>query len=231
MQYTDEKNHRKMRTMEKQFAIFDMDGTLIDSMPYWGRLTGEYLGQLQISENRRASLLRKTRRLGMQDAAAVIQSELHLDQTPMQIVLEMGNIIDAHYLKDIPLKPHVKTYLRRLQEMGVAMCVATLTPVPLARYCLERLGIADYFAFMRCCDEVGAGKERPDIFLQCAWDFGARPYEIAVYEDSYYAAMIARRAGFYTIGVYDDSSARHWDDMVYQCDETILDWAEAANDL
>ena len=217
--------------MDREFAIFDMDGTLIDSMPYWARLTEDYLKRKQVPGELRASLLRKSRRLSTPDTAAVIQRELGLRQTPMQIQLEMGDLIDEHYQRDIPLKPHVERYLQRLREMNVAMCVATLTPVPLARICLERLGIADYFAFLRCCDEVGVGKERPDVFLQCAWDFGVRPYEIAVYEDSYQAAMTARRAGFYTIGVYDDSNARHWEQMLYRCDETIHDWAEAAERL
>ena len=67
-------------------------------------------------------------------------------------------------------------------------------------------------------------KERPDIFLECAWRLGADPEEIAVFEDAYYAARTAKTAGFYVVGVYDPDNDRHWKDMPRVCDETITSW-------
>lgn len=214
--------------MEKQFAIFDMDGTLIDSMPFWDRLLGEYLERLKVSEEQRDYLLYRTRRMSLSESAAVLQRELRLDRSRMMIEMELGDLMDSHYLRDIPLKPGIESYLRRLREADVRMCIATLTPTPLAKLCLERLGISKYFEFLISCEEMGVGKEVPDIFLQCALQLGAAPYDTAVYEDSYRAARTARNAGFYTVGVYDESSARRWEDLCLICDETIQDWKEAA---
>ena len=214
--------------MDRQFAIFDMDGTLIDSMPYWGRLLEEYLNQLQISETDRDYLLHRTRRMSLSEAAAVVQRELRLERSLQQMENEMGNLMDTHYLTDIPRKPGIVSYLRRLREAGVRMSIATLTPTPLAKLCLERLDIAKYFEFLISCEDMGVSKEQPDIFLQCALQMGAAPYDTAVFEDSYRAIRAARQVGFYTVGVYDRSSAHHWEELCFLCDETIRDWQEAA---
>lgn len=214
--------------MDKQFAIFDMDGTLIDSMPYWDRLLEEYLDQLRVSEEDREYLLYRTRRMSLSEAAAVVKRELRMERSTQQMENEMGDLMDAHYMTDIPLKPGIESYLRRLREADVHLSVATLTPTPLAKLCLERLGISKYFDFLISCEEMGVGKEVPDIFLQCALQMGSAPYDTAVYEDSYRAIRTARRAGFYTVGVYDHSGAHHWEEMLLTCDETIQDWHEAA---
>ena len=213
--------------MDRPWVIFDMDGTLIDSMPYWDRLTDEYLDQMQLSEKVKTILRYKVQSMSMLESAALFKEVLDLPHTPVQIELEMGDIMDRHYQEDIPLKPGVKAYLQKLREQDVAMCVATLTPVPLARACLERLGIADYFVFILSCDDVGAGKDQPYIYLQAAWEFGADPSEVAVFEDAHYAARTAKQAGFWVVGMYDETHAKHWPEMQYICDETIQSWDEA----
>ena len=74
--------------------------------------------------------------------------------------------------------------------------------------------------------QPNAGKERPDIFLECAWRLGAEPEDIAVFEDAYYAARTAKMAGFYVVGVYDEDNDRHWKDMARVCDETVMSLEE-----
>lgn len=85
--------------------------------------------------------------------------------------------------------------------------MATATPEPLARLCLERLGVADQFAFLLSCDAVGSGKDRPDVFLEAARRLGSAPADTAAFEDAIYAARTAKQAGFYTVGIYDETSA------------------------
>ena len=84
------------------------------------------------------------------------------------------------------------------------MCIVTATPLKLAKAALERNEIKKYFSFVISCDEVGLGKNKPDIFLLAANRLNAEPFEIAVYEDADFALITAKEAGFYTIGVYDD---------------------------
>ena len=211
--------------MDKPWVSFDMDGTLIDSMRYWRNVGAEYLERKGVTGDH-AELLERVQRMTMLESAAAFQDAFGLPGTPFSIAQEMDDMIALHYLTDIELKPGAVEYLHHRREQDVWLCIATATPEPLARACLERLGVADCFAFILCCDELGVSKERPDIFLECAWRLGAEPEDVAVFEDAYYAARTAKLAGFYVVGVYDDDGARHWKDMQRVCDETILTWDE-----
>jgi len=96
---------------------------------------------------------------------------------------------------------------------------------------LTRLGIARHFDFMISCVDVGASKDRPDVYLAAAERFGAAPAETAVFEDSLRALTTARNAGFYTVAVADTASADDWPALCALADETVLSWAEAAEAL
>ena len=214
-----------MKRVDQAWVIFDMDGTLIDSMKYWRNVGAEYLERLGIP-GEHEELLEQVQKMTMMESARCFKQEFDLPQPPQVIVQEMEDMIAMHYLTDIQLKPGAADYLRQLREEGIWLCIATATPEPLARACLERLGVADCFAFILSCDDVNASKDRPDIFLECAWRLGAEPEDIAVFEDAYYAARTAKMVGFHVIGVYDPDGERHWHDMEHICDETILSWDE-----
>ena len=156
--------------MDKQFCIFDMDGTLVDSMGYWKRLGREFLAQKGVTENVEP-VLERIKPMTMTESAALFIESFSLSGTPEGIAAEMNAVMDEHYRRDVPLKPGAAAYVQALRSRGARLCVATATPEPLARLCLERLGVADQFAFLLSCDAVGSGKDRPDVFWKrpAAW--------------------------------------------------------------
>ena len=210
--------------MDKKFAIFDMDGTLIDSMGYWQRLGVEYLRGKGV-EGDLTDVLERIKPMTMTESAALFSAEFGLAGTPAELAAEMNGIMETHYRADIPLKPGVAAYLDNLRADGAHLCVASATAPDLMEACLTRLGVRGHFDFLLSCEEVGAGKDRPDVFLAAADRLGAQPGEAAVYEDALYAARTAKQAGFYTVGVYDPSGEAHWDEMTALADETITDWS------
>lgn len=216
--------------MHKPYAIFDMDGTLVDSMQYWSRLAGEFLTRKGITEIP-PELLERLKTLTITGGSALFIETFGLSGTPESVAAEMNEMMDEHYRNDIPLKPCVATYVKQLRLLGVTLCVASATAQPLIEDCLKRLGIADDFAFLLSCEEVGCGKDRPDVYLEAARRLGANAADIAVYEDALYALNTARQAGFYTVGVFDESQRADWEAVQTLADEVIADWSSAAQAL
>lgn len=209
--------------MNKQYAIFDMDGTLVDSMGYWKHLAEEYLNLKGICHIP-AAILEQIKPMTMTESAALFSCAFELDGSADDIAAEMNALMDAHYCNDIPLKEGVLDYLKRLKDSGINMCVASATAVPLMEVCLTRLGIRDYFSFLLSCEMVGAGKRDPAIYFEAAKMLKAVPEEIAVYEDALYAARTAKEAGFYVIGVFDDSAEENFEELKKVSDEIIRTW-------
>lgn len=213
--------------MDKHFAIFDMDGTLVDSMVFWDRLGREYLASKGITKGIEP-VLEQIIPMTMSESSALFIESFGIPGTPERVAAEMNAIMEEHYRKDIPLKSGVREYLDQLAQEGVTMCVASSTAQKLMSACLSRLGVADRFVFLLSCEEVGAGKNRPDVYMESARRLGAQPQEIAVYEDALYAARTAKVAGFYTVAVFDDSETDQWEELTKLAHESIIDWGEAA---
>ena len=216
--------------MDKRFAIFDMDGTLVDSMVYWENLATEFLESKGV-QTISSEIMERIKPMTMTESAALFIQEYGLSGTAESVAAEMNAMMDEHYRKDIPLKPGVHAYLEALHNKGVVMCVASATAEDLMDACLTRLGVAQYFSFLLSCETVSAGKDRPDVYWESAKRLGAEPVEIAVYEDALYAAETAKSAGFYTVAVRDDSNQLHWETLTALTDEVILDWQRTAQTL
>ena len=208
--------------MDKKFCIFDMDGTLVDSMPAWKSLSRDYL-----EARDRHPTLEQLIRMGpmtMLEGASYLMETFGLEGPPEEIAREMNAIMETHYRTDLPLKPGVERYLKQLTAKGVRLCVATATVEPLALACLERLGVAEYFDFILSCETIGVGKTQPDVYLEAARRFGQDPQAVAVFEDAIYAVKTAKTAGFYTVGVFEETHRREWPALSALVDEIVEDW-------
>ena len=191
--------------MKNTFAIFDMDGTLVDSMGYWNQLSDEYLSRHGIP-GLSPELKEESIALTMLGSAQLFIREFGLPFTPEQISAEINGLMEEHYRRDVPLKPGAADFLRRLQAAGVKMCIASSTAPYLIDICLNRLGVRDCFQFLLSCEEVGVGKNRPDVYLEAARRLGGTPKNTVIFEDILVASATAKKAGF-TLGVIYDSNS------------------------
>lgn len=185
--------------------IFDLDGTLLDSLDAWENSAVNYLRSHGIEPY--PGLQEEMEELSLLDGARIIKEYYQLEETPEELIEETLKPIGEHYYQDIPAKAQVPFLLSYLREQGIKMVVATASHIDFARGALERLGLLDYFEFIITCDEVGAGKRNPLVYETATERLGTEKSRTVVVEDALYALKTAHDAGFKTIGVADVHSS------------------------
>lgn len=211
--------------VERSFAIFDMDGTLVDSMGFWQALGREYLTSKGVTEGME-EVLDRMKPMTMTESGELFIQAFGLSGTPESVAGEISELMAAHYRLDIPMKPGVRDYLEEQRRLGVRMCVASATAEDLLELCLRRLGLREYFEFLLSCETVGQGKTRPEVYLAAAERLGAPVEAVTVYEDARYAVRTAKRAGFHVVAVYDRNSAPYWTELCRTADGVVLSWTQ-----
>lgn len=182
--------------------IFDMDGTLIDSLNIWVETDKRFAQKYGKTYDSDLSSAMKT--MHFESACEFLVQNLGLDISPKQAAKELIEIVTDFYLNDTPLKPSVREYLTLQRDKGIKMCVATSNDKSLASATLKNLGILEMFDFIITSDEVGSSKDSPEIFKIAAERLGSTPEKTLVFEDSLHALKSASQAGFYTVGIYDE---------------------------
>ena len=209
--------------MNKQFCIFDMDGTIADSMGHWKNIEREFLMEKGIQEDV-DEVLKEIQHMTIPAAMEYFITRFGFSGTVETLTDEFNALMAEHYRNDIDIKPGAKAYLDKLRAQGAKMCIASATSTPLVKIALEHMGITDYFEFVLSCVDVGQSKDRPDVFLEAARRLGGAPEECAVFEDSLVASTSAKQAGFYVVGIYDKYSPHNWPAICQLADELIEDW-------
>jgi len=184
-------------------AIFDLDGTLLDSMPFWETLGSEYLKAKGIIPRENVDRTLKT--MSLQQGARYLKREFSIPGSEDEIIDEIVAMIENIYLSKVPLKAGALPLLERLYEEKVRMCIATATENSLAKAALERLGALRYFDFILTCFDTGMGKDRPEFFLKALELLNTPKEETIVFEDALYAIKSAKAAGLLVVAVYDES--------------------------
>ncbi len=187
--------------MKIKGAIFDVDGTLLDSMPVWERRGEVFLKKIGIDisadENYDVNMVRKY------NSPEVVKNTFSLDLSVKEIDDGMLKIVDDFYKTDVAVKPGTVEFLEELKANGVKMCVATATHLHMVEPALEKCGIRKYFSRVFSCGEVKKSKDFPDIF-ELALDFlGTDKTDTVIFEDAVYAVETAKKAGFFVTGIYD----------------------------
>lgn len=185
-------------------AIFDVDGTLLDSMGIWDDAGERFLNKngIQAKPGLRDVLFT----MSLPEGAEYLIREYHVDMPPEEIIRGVATVVSDFYIYEAKLKPGVLEFLRSMQEHGIPMTIATSSERSCISPVFERLGILDYFQEIYTCSELYTSKKKPDIYYRASELFSASEKEICVFEDALHAIQTAEAAGFCTVGMYDASS-------------------------
>lgn len=182
-------------------VIFDLDGTLLNSTRAWEGVGGTFLDRRGIKYPTNLSEIIKP--MSLHEAIIYFQQTYDVEGEVDNLVLECNDIIKEGYAYHFTLKPYAKAFISHLKEQGIKMCIATATNKELAKAALKRTGVLDCFEFIITDEDVGIGKQNPDIFLRAADMLGTKIEECVVFEDSLHAIKTAKQVGFEVWAVKD----------------------------
>jgi len=204
--------------------IFDLDGTLLDSMDIWERIDIEFLEKrgIAIPSNYISTVMPMT----FAEAAAYTIRRFNLPDSIEDLTLEWNSMAAQAYT-NASLKPHAKEYLTTIKNRGAKLAVAISLPARLYEPALRANNIYDIFDTLCSTDEVAHGKTHSDIFLLAAKRLGETPINCIVFEDILAAVKSAKGIGMTVCGVYDNSSAKDWPEIKKIADSVIVDFKHA----
>ena len=184
-------------------VIFDLDGVLLDSIPYWKGLGETYVRSLgkQPIENMGNILFS----MSMEQGAEWLRDSFSLQKTPEQIEQDMEEILRDFYYNEVALKTGASDLLKELCDLGLPLVAATSSPREHVTRALTRNNVIDAFNGIFTNGEVGESKHSPLIYTLAAASLDSIPNTTFVFEDSLYALETAANAGFHTVGILDSS--------------------------
>lgn len=191
--------------MDIKTAIFDMDGTLVDSLMIWDVLWSE-LGKKYRNDPGFAPSVeddKAVRTLVLNDAMCLIHNNYHLGESGEELLAFANSLMIDFYANRVELKSGVREFLDHCSDHGVKMCIASATAPELIALAVKHCDIEKYFLRIFSCSTLGKGKEEPDVFLLAKEFLGSDTEETWVFEDSLTAIETAAKIGMKTVGIYD----------------------------
>lgn len=204
-------------------AIFDADGTLLDSMWLWRELDFEFLHSVGAEPDEDyADIVNK---LTLAEGITLTKQKFHLEMSEEEILERIQTMAKDFYRTRVELKPYVREFLEALQKKGIPMVIATSSQRDFIEPALERNGIQDYFQALFTCAELQINKSQPDIYLAAAKQIGEKPEDLWVFEDAFHAVMTAKNAGFHVVGLHDASNAAFMEQTIPAVDLWMDDFS------
>jgi len=192
-------------------AIFDIDGTILDSMPIWNNAPLMFLKSVGVDVAPGLGKIMFT--MSMKEGAEFLKETYSLDIDADEILTGVNRTVEDFYYYHVRLKEGADQFLKDMKQAGIKMVAATSSDRHIVERALKRLNVMNYFDRIFTCTEIGAGKAKPDIYLAAAEHMGTLPKDTWVFEDALYAIKTAKNAGFMTVGVFDAYSMDDMDEI------------------
>ena len=211
--------------MKYKAVIFDLDGTLINSLGVWEKIDAEFLAKRGIPVP--SDYANAICALSFRETALYTIDRFSLTDTADELMHEWDEMAIYEYSHHVELKPYAKEYLELLKKENIKTGIATSCSPLLYKPVLSNNGILGFFDVICATDEVARNKEHPDIYLYTAKKLGVDPADCLVFEDIPQAIKSAKQAGMTVYGIYDSALKDSWEYIRLIADGALYDFANA----
>ncbi len=205
-------------------AIFDVDGTILNSMDAWQNVILLFLKQYNINFSNEEFNEFKT--MTLDESLPLLKSNFNIKESFDEILAFLTDNLKIEYEKNITAKAGACKYLKKLHDSGVKIALATSGIKESCKAAFTRLGIWQYIDAYAFSSEVGVNKSNPDVYLLAAKRLGLSPSDCIVYEDIEKGIIGAKKGGFKTCAVFDSSNAMEFEALKDLADDFIVDFTE-----
>lgn len=188
------------------YSIFDVDGTILDSMEVWNTLASQYVQSLGMVPEKNLDEIVSD--MSLEQSATYLKNHCKINKQEERIISEVLNFISDFYEYEVNLMPGFKEFISHYDSINV---IGTSCDEELVKIALNRLAVLNYFEDIITCSKVNKSKNDPDFYLACAQVLKQRPEDIVVFEDADYCIDVARKVGFKVIKIKD------WRDLNEKC--------------
>ena len=203
-------------------VLFDLDGTLVDSMWMWKDIDIEYLGKRGFDLP--GELQKDIEGMSLTGTATYFKNRFELPESLEEIKKEWMDMARDKYCHQVPLKPGAKEFLLYLKEHQIRTGIASSNGIELVHAVLQAQGVDQYLDSVHTCCDVKRGKPNPDIYLLVAEELDVKPEECLVFEDIPMGILAGKRAGMRTCAVEDVFSRDQMNEKRRLADYYIQDY-------
>lgn len=209
---------------DKQAVIFDLDGTLIDSMWVWNEVDKVYLNRFGIEVP--DDLHDAIEGMSFSEGARYFKERFGIEEQVEMICATWNQMAFQMYVEKVPLKPGAYEFVKKLKADGIRTAIATSNSTHLVQTVLGVHGMAEDFDAIVTDDDVSKGKPDPQIYLEAASRIGIKPKQCLVFEDITMGILAGKRAGMQVCAIRDDFSEYQWEKKKNMADYYIEDYRE-----
>ena len=210
-------------------VIFDLDGTLVDSMWIWRKIDEDYFARfgLMLPEDYQKEI----EGLSFYETALFTRDKYMPDRSVEDLMSDWNDMAYEHYATDVPPKEGIAVFLEHLKKSGKKIGIATSNSLLLCRAALENNGLLGYFDAILTGEQCGAGKPCPDVYINTAASLGVDRDKCLVFEDICNGIMAGKRAGMTVVAIYDDYSGYQWEEKCRMADHSIMSYREIIDEI
>ena len=208
-------------------AVFDLDGTLLDSMYVWDKVDSDFFEKRGITPP--PDYIAETCTMTINEIAVYTKNQFDLPEPPEKLVDEWISMAEAEYKQNVQLKDGAKEFLLYVKEKGLKMGVLTSLSSELAVPALMRCGVYDLFDTVVSTNDSGVAKNREAAYKNVAGLLGVNTQNCIFFDDTHTAVKTAKMAGMVTVGVFEKTSPEIQKTIQETADFYITHWKDAPN--